>query len=156
MTLSSFIFISGHVSAQPDERTVNSSNAAMEKTNDTKNKTTIKKAEYGYILTLPDQITSKIKEREYVELTIRRIKGDTSVQGRLVEANDGLLLETQETLDLPLDASKFDIILHEPGTPAASCLAAEFGIGCFFAGPCAGTRYCLPGHGPGGFTCQCL
>ena len=121
------------------------------------NQKAITKISDGYKLAVPSEIAQEVEERKNVKLTLSNPeKGDVSVQGHLVRTSGGLILKTRESLDLPPNVSSFSIVLHEPNTPAQSCSAAEFGIGCYFAAPCAGTRYCLPGSGPGGFTCRCI
>jgi hypothetical protein len=46
------------------------------------------------------------------------------------------------------------VVLSGTSADPASCLLPEFGIDCF-GSFCAGTTYCLPGDGPGGFVCSC-
>ena len=117
----------------------------------------ITKVENGYMLAIPNQIADKIKQAQNAKLTLQSSnRAEISVQGQLKRVSGGLLLDSRETLDIPRGRSDFGIILHDPNTPAASCLAPEFGIGCFLAAPCAGTVYCLPGNGPGGFVCNCI
>lgn len=117
----------------------------------------ITKVDKGYMISIPNQIADKVSARKNVTLTLQRDKKDIgSVLGNIVKVNGGLLLESEQTLDTSLDKPNYGFVLHDPNSPASSCGAAEFGIDCFFAAPCAGTEYCLPGDGPGGFTCQCL
>lgn len=111
----------------------------------------------GYKLAVPSEVVQEIEERQNVKLTLSNPEaGEVSVQGHLVRSSGGLILKTLESLDLPSDVSSFSMVLHEPNTSAQSCGTAEFGIGCYFAAPCVGTIHCLPGNGPGGFTCNCI
>lgn len=131
--------------------------SSKDKKCDVNSQNLITKVKNGYMLAIPSKIADKVKEGQNVKLTLLRgKKADSSVQGRLKRVSGGLLLTSREILDTPLDRPGFGIVLHDPDTQAGSCGSAEFGIGCFFAAPCAGTEYCLPGNGPGGFTCQCL
>ena len=121
------------------------------------NQKVITKVANGYKLAVPNEIAREVEERQNVKLTLRHPKKeDRGVQGRLSRVSDGLLVETREILYIPSDVANFSIVIHEPNAPAESCGSAEFGIGCFFAAPCVGTEYCLPGPGPGGFVCRCV
>jgi hypothetical protein len=90
-----------------------------------------------------------------IRLTLvdRRL-GRTSVVGVASRTfKNGLALSTSDRLAF-LPERGTEVVLSAPSTDAASCLLPEFGIDCF-GSFCAGTTYCLPGDGPGGFVRSC-
>jgi hypothetical protein len=114
----------------------------------------------GYRIAMPAKAAATLPTDRRVELTVAMPDGSSSsVLGRIERSSTGVVtLVTGESLQVPLAVPGSQATLSEPD-PIFGCLPAEFGIDCFassYITMCAGTTYCLPGNGPGGFTCQCL
>lgn len=114
----------------------------------------------GYRISVPTPNLAAIPTDRLVQLTVSAGGQRGRVTGRAEISSDGsVLLVTPSSLGVPLSTRGVHAILAAPDAVEASCGAAEFGIGCWassYIAFCAGTTYCLPGDGPGGFTCKCV
>ncbi len=114
----------------------------------------------GYEIAMPESAVAEIPLDRTIALTVTTSEGrSSSVSGLAVVSSDtSVSLLTSERLEVPLDEPGHRASLAEP-RHALACGSAEFGIDCFansYLAFCAGTIYCLPGPGPGGFVCRCI
>ncbi len=110
----------------------------------------------GYAVTLPTQVRSAVPTSEPLRLVLRDAAGNvSSVAGPVRTLASGQLwIQTADRFPSPSQCPT-TAVLQRATLNDSSCLAAEFGIGCFLTW-CAGQAYCLPGSGPGGFDCKCI
>lgn len=111
----------------------------------------------GYTVALPPQVVSEVPTNEPLRLVVRNAAGNvSSVAGPVrVLASGQLWIQTSQRFAFSPQQCPSDVVIQKASTSESGCLSAEFGIGCFLKW-CAGQPYCLPGDGPGGFSCVCL
>lgn len=114
----------------------------------------------GYRIAMPASAAATLPTDKRIKLTVATPDGNkSSVFGRAqVSSTYQVTLVTSESLSVPLAIPGSVVRLSEPDD-IFDCLPAEFGIDCFassYITACAGTTYCLPGPGPGGFVCECI
>ena len=105
----------------------------------------------GYELTVPPTIKSNVRAGEAVSLTVQSKSGRSQIEA-VVEKVEGDKIRLRSSEKLDIFPSRASIGL---GTSGSTCGIQHFLGACNFAF-CAGTVYCLPGNGPGGFTCDCI
>jgi hypothetical protein len=111
----------------------------------------------GYTVALPPQIASAVPTNEPLRLVVRNAAGNvSSVAGPVrVLASGQIWIQTTQKFAFSPQQCPSDVVIQKASLGDFGCLSAEFGIGCF-AKWCGGQSYCLPGDGPGGFSCTCV
>jgi hypothetical protein len=110
----------------------------------------------GYTVTLPPQVAYAVPTNEPLRLAIRDAAGNvSSVAGPVRVLSTGQLwIQTSERFAFSPQQCPTQVGIQKAS--GDNCGAPEFGIDCWALTWCAGQTYCLPGDGPGGFTCSCV
>jgi hypothetical protein len=111
----------------------------------------------GYAVTLPSQVRSAVPTSGPLRLVLRNAAGQVSSVAGPVQwlASGQLWIQTSQRFTFSPQQCPSKAVLQGTSLGESDCFGAEFGIGCFLSW-CGGQTYCLPGDGPGGFSCACV
>lgn len=111
----------------------------------------------GYTLTLPPELSSTVPTSQPLRVVLRDSAGNaSSIAGPVRVLSTGQLwIQTSDRFSSSTQQCPAEVVVQNAILDLFGCLDAEFTAGCYLTW-CAGTKYCLPGPGPGGMTCKCI